>query len=80
MNYCCINPCLLVRQVDQIDRLKIPPNQVNMAPCQLAWQEPKSDRLMDNPAYAFRQNPIWRVSYYAGTFGDYDMDSVRRKG
>ncbi len=41
MSYCRIYPCLLVRQVDQFDRLKRLPNQVNMAPCQLVWQEPK---------------------------------------
>ena len=44
MNYRRIYPCLLVRQVDQFDRLT-PPNQLSMAPCQLAWQEPKSDGL-----------------------------------
>ena len=46
MNYCHIYPCLLVSQVDQFDRLK--PNQLSMAPCQLAWQEPKSDGLRMN--------------------------------
>ena len=45
MNYCHIYPCLLVRQVDQFGRVKLPPNQVNMAPCQLAWQEPKFEFL-----------------------------------
>ena len=34
--------------------------------------------MMNNLAYAFGQNPIWRSSYYAGTFGEYDMDVVRR--
>jgi hypothetical protein len=81
MNYCSIYPCLLVRQVDQFDRLELPPNQVNMAPCQLVWQEPKFAGLkMNNLAYAFSHNPIWQSSYYAGTFGDYDMDAVRRNG
>ena len=36
--------------------------------------------IMNNLAYAFGQNPIWQPSYYAGTFGDYDMDAVRRNG
>lgn len=34
--------------------------------------------LMNNLAYAFGQNRIWQSSYYAGTFGEYDMDAVRR--
>ena len=25
----------------------------------------------------FSQKPIWQSSYYAGTFGEYDMDAVR---
>ena len=36
--------------------------------------------MMNNLAYGFGQNPIWQSSYYAGTFGDYDMDAVRRNG
>ena len=36
--------------------------------------------MMNNLAYAFGQNPIWQPSYYVGTFGDYDMDAVRRTG
>ena len=61
MNYCRIYPCLLVRQVDQFGRLELPPGQVGMAPCRLVRQEPKFAGLkmamMDNPAYAFVQNP-----------------------
>ena len=41
MNCCRNHPGLLVRQVDKFDWLKLPPNQVNMAPCQRVWQEPK---------------------------------------
>jgi REP element-mobilizing transposase RayT len=36
--------------------------------------------IMNNLAYAFGQRPIWQPSYYVGTFGDYDMDAVRRRG
>ena len=35
---------------------------------------------MNNTAYVFAQNPIWEFSYDTGTFGDYDMDAVRRSG
>ena len=36
--------------------------------------------MMNNLAYAFGQNAIWQSGYYAGTFGDYDMNAVRRNG
>jgi REP element-mobilizing transposase RayT len=36
--------------------------------------------MMNNLAFAFGQSPIWQSSYYAGTFGEYDMDAVRRNG
>ena len=36
--------------------------------------------MMNDLDYAFGQNPIWQSSYYAGTFGEYDMDTVRRNG
>ncbi len=36
--------------------------------------------MMNNLAYAFGHNPIWQSSYYAGTFGNYHMDAVRRNG
>jgi REP element-mobilizing transposase RayT len=34
--------------------------------------------FMNNIAYAFGQNAVLRPSYYAGTFGEYDMGAVRR--
>ena len=66
---------------------------INMAPCQLVWQEPKfaglkmdlqpvySPNDVSSPAYHLRYTwSGWQSSYYAGTFGDYDMDAVRRSG
>lgn len=35
--------------------------------------------MMNNLAFAFGQNRIWQSSYYAGTFGEYDMQTVRRR-
>lgn len=32
---------------------------------------------MNNLAYGFGQRPIWRPSYYVGSFGEYDMGAVR---
>jgi REP element-mobilizing transposase RayT len=36
--------------------------------------------MMNNLAYAMGQKPIWQPGYYAGTFGEYDMNAVRRHG
>jgi hypothetical protein len=34
--------------------------------------------FMNNIAFEFGQQPVLRPSYYAGTFGEYDMGAVRR--
>jgi hypothetical protein len=33
---------------------------------------------MNNIAHAHNMEPIFTNSYYAGTFGEYDMDAIRR--
>ena len=33
--------------------------------------------FMNNIAFAFGQNAVFRPSYYVGTFGEYDMGVVR---
>jgi REP element-mobilizing transposase RayT len=33
--------------------------------------------FQNNLAYALRQIAIWKETYYAGTFGEYDMGAVR---
>jgi hypothetical protein len=33
--------------------------------------------LMNNLAYAAGQKPLWEYGYYAGSFGEYDMNAVR---
>lgn len=33
--------------------------------------------FMNNLAYTFGQQPVWRYGYYVGTFGEYDMNAVR---
>jgi REP element-mobilizing transposase RayT len=35
--------------------------------------------LMNNLAYVQQMKPVLRFSYYAGTFGPYDLDAVRRR-
>ncbi len=34
--------------------------------------------MMNNLAFAFGQQAIWRPGYYAGSFSEYDMDAVRQ--
>ena len=33
---------------------------------------------MNNLAYAHGMQPLFYHSYYAGTFGTYDLDAIRR--
>lgn len=35
--------------------------------------------FMNNLAYSLGQKAIWESSYYAGTFGEYDMQMVRER-
>ena len=34
--------------------------------------------FQNNLAYALGQNAVWKYTYYAGTFGEYDMDAIRQ--
>jgi REP element-mobilizing transposase RayT len=34
--------------------------------------------FMNNLAYALGQKPLWEFGYYAGSFGEYDMNAVRQ--
>jgi REP element-mobilizing transposase RayT len=36
--------------------------------------------FLNNLAFVLDQHPWWQAGYYAGTFGEYGMDAVRRKG
>jgi len=35
---------------------------------------------LNNLAYSHRMQPVYQFGYYVGTFGEYDMDAVRRGG
>jgi REP element-mobilizing transposase RayT len=35
--------------------------------------------LMNNLAFALGQKPVWEFGYYVGSFGEYDMNAVRRQ-
>lgn len=34
---------------------------------------------LNNLAYAHSEQPVYQFGYYVGTFGEYDMDAVRRR-
>jgi len=34
---------------------------------------------LNNLAYAHGMQPVYQFGYYVGTFGEYDMDAVRRR-
>lgn len=36
--------------------------------------------FLNNLAFAVGQRPLWECGYYAGTFGEYDMNAVRTPG
>ena len=36
--------------------------------------------LLNNLAHVMHQRPWWEAGYYAGTFGEYGMGAVRKKG
>ncbi len=65
-----------------ISTRSVMPNHLHLALRGNIEQSPEEIALamMNNLAYAFGQNQIWQSSYYAGTFGEYDMDAVRRNG
>ena len=65
-----------------ISTRSVMPNHLHLALRGNIEQSPEEIALamMNNLAYAFGQNPIWQSSHYAGTFGEYDMDTVRRSG
>ena len=35
--------------------------------------------LMNNTAFAMGQNAIWQNGYYVGSFGEYDVNAVRKQ-
>ena len=65
-----------------ISARSVMPDHLHLALRGSIGQSPEDTALamMNNLAFAFGQNPIWQSSYYAGTFGEYDMQSVRRNG
>jgi REP element-mobilizing transposase RayT len=64
----------------QIARLAVMPDHWHVALRGHVEQSPQEIALafLNNLAYALGQNAVWEYGYYAGTFGEYDMNAVRR--
>ena len=66
----------------EISRLAVLPDHLHLSLRGNIEHSPEEIALayLNNLAYAMGQNAIWQRGYYAGTFGEYDLDAVRRKG
>jgi len=64
-----------------ISRLSAMPNHLHLALRGAPEQSPNDIvyAFQNNLAYALGQKPLWKNSFYVGTFGEYRMDGVRRK-
>jgi REP element-mobilizing transposase RayT len=65
----------------RISRLSVMPDHLHMALGGDIEQSPQEIALafQNNLAYALGQSRIWTDTYYAGTFGEYDMWAIRGK-
>jgi REP element-mobilizing transposase RayT len=63
----------------RISTLSAMPDHLHLALRGNVAESPEAIALsfMNNLAYVLRQQPVWRFGYYAGTFGEYDMNAVR---
>jgi REP element-mobilizing transposase RayT len=63
----------------RISTLSAMPDHLHMALRGHIEDAPETIALsfMNNLAYALGQKPLWQFGYYAGTFGEYDMNAVR---
>lgn len=64
----------------QISRLSLMPDHLHLALRGNVKQSPQEIAVafQNNLAYALGQVRIWADTYYAGTFGEYDMWAIRR--
>ena len=64
----------------RLSRAAIIPDHVHLAMGCSLNESPEAFALayLNNLAYAQGMKPVFRYSYYVGTFGEYDMDAVRR--
>jgi REP element-mobilizing transposase RayT len=64
-----------------ISTLSAMPDHLHLALRGNIDQAPQTIALsyMNNLAYALGKKPLWQFGYYVGSFGDYDMNAVRRR-
>jgi len=64
-----------------VSRLSVMPDHLHIALRGNIEDSPHEIALsfQNNLAYALGQLRVWRHTYYAGTFGEYDMQAVRRR-
>lgn len=65
----------------QISRLSVMPDHLHLALRGHCQQSPLEIALayQNNLAFALGQVPLWEPTFYAGTFGEYDMWAIRRR-
>jgi len=63
-----------------ISRLSVMPDHLHVSLRGNIAESPEMIALafLNNLAYILGQKPYWEPCYYAGTFGEYDMNAVRR--
>jgi len=63
-----------------ISRLAVMPDHLHIALRANVEHSPQDVALafQNNLAYALNQCRVWKDTYYVGTFGEYDMDAIRR--
>lgn len=64
-----------------IGRLSVMPDHLHMAVRGNPADSPNeiADAFRNNLAFALGQHRIWQVGFYVGTFGEYNMEAIRRK-
>jgi len=62
-----------------ISRLSVMPEHVHLSVRGNLEHSPQEIALafQNNLSYCLAKAPVWRVTYYVGTFGEYDMNAVR---
>lgn len=65
-----------------ISALSVMPDHLHIALRGMVAQSPEEMALalMNNLAYALGQRRYWEPGYYVGTFSEYDMGAIRRRG
>jgi REP element-mobilizing transposase RayT len=65
----------------EISRLAVMPDHLHLALRGDYRQSPDEivAAFQNNLAYLVGQKPVWQDSYYVGTFGEYNMNAVRRQ-